>query len=129
MALLVPNDSENLMLKNILNHTAPQNQTLKLFSSNTTPAETDTAGTYTEATFTGYSAVGLTGTSWVVTGDTAAYAEQTFTSTAVQSQTIYGYYIIQAVSGLLLWSERFSSPIAIANNGDAIKLTPTITLA
>jgi len=128
MALVVPTASESTMLRTMLNHTAAQNQTLKLFKSNTVPAEGDTAASYTEADFTGYVPVGLTGASWSEANGTASYAEQTFTSSAVQSQVIYGYYIVQAVSGLLLWSERFSSSITIANNGDQIKVTPSISL-
>lgn len=133
MTLLVSNDGETLALKNFLNHTAPQNQTLKLYKSNTTPAETDTAGSYTEATFTGYSAAALTGTSWTVTPGaptSAAYAQQTFTSSADQTlENVYGYFVVQASSGTLMWAERFAAaPYAITNNNDAIKVTPTITM-
>jgi hypothetical protein len=133
MALLVPNNGEGDMLKAIVNHTAAENLVLKLFKSNTTPAEGDTAATYTEADFTGYSSKSLTGGSWTITEgapSNAAYAEQTFTSTANQaSQSVYGYYLVRATSGRIAWAERFSDgPYAIANNGDAIKVTPTITL-
>ena len=132
MALVVPNVGAVLALKNFLNHTAPQNQTLKLFKSNTTPGETDTAVTYTVADFTGYSDASLTGTSWTVTEAdpaSAAYAQQTFTSSAgSQNQNVYGYYAVQASSGILMFAERFTDgPYNIANNGDAIKVTPTIT--
>ncbi len=132
MTLVVPNAGEELALKNFLNHTAPQNQKLKLFKSNTTPAETDTAGSYTESTFTGYAEAALTGTSWVVTPgapSSAAYAQQTFTSSADQSaENAYGYYVVQATSGILMWAERFTgAPYAIQNNGDNIKITPAIT--
>jgi hypothetical protein len=53
MTLVVPNNGEGLALANFLNKTAPQNQTMMLYSNNITPAETDTTATYTEATFTG----------------------------------------------------------------------------
>lgn len=132
MPLLVPNGSEAIALKALLNHTAGQNLVLRLFKSNTTPAETDTAATYTEADFTGYAAVTLTGSSWTVSEGApteASYAQQTFSSTANQaSQNVYGYYLTQVTSGLLVYAERFSDgPYAIANNGDQIKITPKIT--
>jgi len=130
MTLLVPNVGEELALKNFLNHTAAQDQTLKLFTSNTTPAETDTDVTYTECSITGYSSKSLTGTSWVVTGGApsdAAYAEQTFTFTGGFGATVYGYYLVQTTSGTLMWAERDASPYTPANNGDQIKLTPAIT--
>ncbi len=132
MTLVVCNQGEGLALEAILNKTAGQNLVLKLFKNNITPGETDTEGSYTEADFTGYSAPTLTGSSWTVTPgapSSAAYAQQTFTSSADQaSQSVYGYYLVQASSGKSIWAERFSDgPYAIANNGDAIKITPTIT--
>lgn len=132
MALLVPNQGEQIALEALLNKTAPQNLDLKLFKSNTTPGETDTEATYTEADFTGYALVQLTAASWTVTPGApteAAYAQQTFTSTAgSQNQNVYGYMIIQRVSGKLVYAERFSDgPYNIVNNGDAIKVTPKIT--
>ncbi len=132
MTLLVPNVGEGRALNNLLNKVAPQDQTLKLFKSNTTPAEGDTAATYTEATFTGYAAKSLTGASWTITEGApteAAAAAQTFTSSADQTtENVYGYFFVQTTSGILLWAERFSNgPYAIANNGDNIVVTPKIT--
>lgn len=133
MALLVPNSGEGVMLNNIVNKTAPSNLTLKLYKSNTTPGEADTAATYTEADFTGYSAASLTGSSWTVTTGApsyASYAQQTFTSSATQSaQSIYGYFVVNA-AGTLMWAEKFTDgPYSISNNGDAVKVTPYIELA
>ena len=134
MALLVPNTGEVILLEALVNKTAPQNLTLKLFQNNITPGEADTAVTYTEATFTGYAAKALTGATWNAATPGApssiAYsAAQTFTSTAgSQNQSIYGYFIVQAVSGTLVWAEKFTDgPYVIVNNGDAITVTPTIT--
>lgn len=132
MALLVPNDGEEDALSYYVNKTAPQNLVLRLFKSNTTPAESDTATTYTEADFTGYASATLTGASWTVTPGaptSATYAQQTFTSSANQaSQSVYGYYLTRATSGKIAYAERFSDgPYAISNNGDAIRVTPTIT--
>jgi hypothetical protein len=133
MALLVPNAGEVLILKNFLNHTAPQNLKLKLFKNDKTPADGDSEASYTEATFSGYSDADLTGANWTVTGGApseASYPQQTFTSDANQAtQNIYGYYIVQAVSGFIMWAERFpNGPYPIANAGDAIKVTPKIQL-
>jgi hypothetical protein len=130
MALVVPNVGAVLALKGFLNHTAPQNQLLKLYTNNVTPGETDTAATYTEASGNGYDDIALTGSSWVVTEAdpaSAAYAQQTFTFTGALGD-VYGYFVVQATSGILMYAERFTgAPINIANNGDQIKITPTIT--
>lgn len=130
MALNFPNTGENLSLEMMVNKTAPQNLILKLYKSNTTPSDTDTAATYTEATFPGYAAITLTGASWnAASSGTIAYsAQQTFTCTSTSTDDIYGYFVVQAVSGTLLYSERdAAAPFAVRNNGDAIKITPTIS--
>lgn len=130
MALLVPDVGENLALEMIVNKTAAQNLVLKLFQSNTTPAEGDTAVTYTEATFSGYAAATLTGASWgAASGGVIAYAQQTFTHNGgVTANSIYGYYMVQTTSGTLLLAERDgAAPFTLTNNGDNVKITPSIT--
>jgi len=133
MTLRIPNVGEGNMLEMIVNKTAPENLILRLFTSNTTPADTDTTATYTEASFTGYTAKTLTGASWTVTPGTpseAAYAQQTFASTASQTAaTVYGYHVTQTTSTELMWAERFTDgPYVVTNNGDEIRVTPKLTL-
>jgi len=133
MALVLTNNGEGDILAAAVAKAAAENLVLRLYISDTTPAETDTAATYTEATFTGYAAITLTPANWVITegapGD-ATYPQQTFTSSANQTpQTVYGYYLTRVTSGRIAWAERFpSGPYVIANNGDNIKFTPKFTL-
>jgi hypothetical protein len=133
MALVVPNDGEVDALSYYVNKSAPQDLVLRLFTNNITPAETDVAATYTEAAGGGYASITLTGASWTVTGGApsdASYAQQTFTFTGVLTgnASVYGYYLTRVTSGKIAHAERFSDgPYAIANNGDAIKVTPKIT--
>lgn len=132
MTLVFPNVGEEIALKALVNHTAPQNLVLRLFKNDKTPAEGDVAGDYTEADFTGYSAVTLAGGSWSYAAGNPgviSYAQQTFQSSADQSmQNIYGYYLTQVTSGILVAAERFASgPYPIKKNGDYIKPTPRIT--
>ncbi len=133
MAGILPNNAEGDLLQYFVNRASPQDLVLKLFKNNVTPAESDTAATYTEADFTGYGAITLTGASWGAPSEgdptTIAYAEQTFTSSADQTvQNIYGYFLVRASSGRIAGAERFSdAPYAISNNGDLIKVTPQIT--
>ena len=131
MALLFPNNGEGDALQYLVNRAAPENLILRLYTSNTTPAEADVAATYTEATGFGYAALTLTGASWGAPSEGApssiAYAQQTFTFTGALGN-VYGYYLTRATSGRIAFSERFSDgPYNIANNGDQIKITPTIT--
>lgn len=131
MTILVPNTGEVIALSLLVNKTTPENLVYRLFATNVTPAETDTAASYTEAAGGGYAALTLTGASWTVTGgapSTAAYAQQTYTFTGVltTNTTIFGYYVTQAISGTLVLAETFTS-FTPAANGDNIKLTPQIT--
>lgn len=120
------------MLANIVNKTAPENLVLKLYTNNVTPAETDTAATYTEASGSGYAALTLTGASWtIVEGgpSEASYAQQTFTSTGGGWGNTYGYFVVEVTSGIIKWAERFTDgPYNVQNNGDQVKITPKITL-
>jgi hypothetical protein len=132
MAGIFVGNGESLSLQYLINKaTTTYNLILKLYQNNHTPVYADTVSAYTEATFTGYSAITLTGASWTMSGSdptTASYAQQSFTSSANQSaQTIYGYYLIRATQLDLIAAELFASAIIIQYNGDTINITPTLT--
>jgi hypothetical protein len=131
MALVCPDAGEVVLANNWLNKVAPQNQTLVLFQNNWTPAETDTAASYTECTFPGYAAKALAGADWTVTSGAPTQAvapQQTWTCTGATNQNVYGYMMKQAVSGIIMVAERLSGvPFLIQNNGDNVSVTPQIT--
>jgi hypothetical protein len=130
MALKLVDSGEVFALGYLVNNLVPQNLVLRLFQNDKTPADDDETADYTEANFSGYTSVTLTGASWTVTpGDPsfAVYAEQDFTSDDDQSpQTVYGYYLTRATGGELVWVERLPNPQIIQNNGDRISITPRI---
>lgn len=132
MALVVSNSGENITLSLLVGKaSAIRNLVYRLFATNVTPAETDTAGSYTEAAGGGYSAKTLTGSSWTITNGApteAAYAEQTwtFTGALTTNGTVYGYYATRETDADLVLAEAFTS-FTPAANGDNIKLTPKIT--
>ncbi len=133
MSLILPTASENTFLSFALGALTPGNQTLKLFVNNYTPVDASVAADFTEMSTLGYAAKTLTKTSWTV-GQVSSvaqgsYPEQTWTFTAGTLVTVYGYYIVDATSGLLLWAENFSSSKDVQNSGDLIKITPKITLS
>ncbi len=131
MAVVFTNAAEQVALENFINKTAPENLVLRLYSDNQTPSKTDVAGDYTEVSGNGYSAVTLTPGNFVMTpGDpsSAAYPQVTFAFTGAAGN-VYGYYVTRATTGDLMFANRFSNaPINIANNGDEIRITLTITL-
>jgi hypothetical protein len=137
MALTLADIGADEILKTYFNNTRPSggnNLTLKLFTSNTTPADTDVAGTYTEASGGGYAAKTLTNGSWTVTPandpSDAVYGIQTWTFTGALSgsATIYGYYVIDADS-TLIFAERLTASMTPANNGDQLSVTPKFQMS
>jgi hypothetical protein len=127
--LRVVNQAEEHFLDLIL----AVNYTLHLFQNDVVVAEALTEAGLTEADFTGYSSVALTGGAWTTTaGDpcTGAYAKQSFTSSADQAaQTIYGYYVTRTAGGALEWLEKFDAAVTIQFDLDRIDITPQLTLA
>lgn len=135
MTLVVPDTSEVLMLKYLLNvlttsgagPSSSGNRVLKLYNNDVTPVEATT--TVTECTETGYAAITLTQTWTVATSvgvTTGVYSEMTFNFTT--GVTAYGYYVTSQ-AGELLWLERFSGgPFTLPSGGGQIAVTPTITL-
>jgi hypothetical protein len=119
----------SLWLSQVHDGTPTQDQTLKLYVNDVFPGEGDTAGTFTEAAGFGYAAKTLTGPGWtIVNGDptTASYAAQVFTFTGALGN-VFGYFIVQVTSGILLWAERFpDGPYNVVSNGTTITVTPTL---
>lgn len=131
MALNVPLVGEALALKAFFNTTAGQDQKLDLFATNVTPAETDTAATYTAAAGGGYVQKTMAGVSWSYSGTSpceASYAQQTWTFTGplTTNGTIFGYFVTQTTSGILMYSEATTN-FTPTNNGDQYLVTPKFT--
>lgn len=130
MTIIFPNSGENLVLEMIVNKTAAQNLVMKLYSNNVTIGDATVAANFTEATFSGYAAKTLTGASWnAAASGSITYAQQTYAcDNDAANESIYGYFVTQVTSGTLLYAEAFTDgPYTISNNGDQIKVTPTIT--
>jgi hypothetical protein len=121
MTLLVSNSAEARMLGNIVNLTAPENLVLRLYTSNTTPAETDTAGSYTEATGNGYSALTLTGASWTVA--TAKVGTVNTSGTAVTSAS--GDNFTGIVAGMAITINAVAYVVQSVTNSTNLVLTAT----
>lgn len=142
MAIKISNEGEAILLAAMVGQTAAANFKLRLYTSNTTPADTDTVATYTEmGAVQGYTPKTLTTTSWgaAVAGTgsgssssnqaSIAYAQQTFTADGTGgSQTAYGYIITDSAGTKLIGAEKFPAPETYATSGDVIKITPQLQL-
>jgi hypothetical protein len=133
MTLLIPTVSENTLCEFLLGKTTPGNQVLRLYVNNVAPGDSDVAATYTEMSTLGYAAQTLTKSSWTIAQNAGvaegSYAQQAWTFTAGSAVTVYGYFVTDATSGLLLWAERFASAVTVQNSGDQIKVTPKFTFS
>lgn len=133
MPLIIPTASENKLLEFMLGKSVPGDQILKLYVNNITPADADVAATYTEMSTHGYVAKTLLKANWTVAQNAgvaeAVQAAQTWTFTAAAAVTVYGYFVTDTTSGLLVWSERFTTGKVIQFAGDQIIVTPKITLS
>ena len=134
MTLVLVNGGEVIVVNATTTKTAGENLVLGLFKNNYALLESTVTADLTAADFTGYSATTLTAASWTTTPGSptnTTYPEVTFTSSAgSQNQPVYGYYLTQVTSGLLVWAETFTDgPYTITNNGDTIKITLNFTMA
>jgi hypothetical protein len=124
---------EQIVLEALANKTAPQSLVLKLFTNDYTPVRGSTSANLTEASGSGYSAATLTPASWSFTAGGSPpgrleYPAVTFGFTDALAVPVYGYFLVQTSSGLLVAAERFSDgPYTIALNGDEIVITPVLT--
>ena len=131
--LIVPAVGENKLLEFMLGKSTPGNQILHLYLGDTPITDAVTTSSFTEMSTLGYAAKSLTKASWVVAQDNnvglATYPEQTWTFTGGATVSVYGYFITDTTTGVLLWAERFVQSKDILNVGDVIRVTPKITLS
>ena len=126
MAGGMPDEGEEDILDVILATTL----VLRLFKNNFSPVNASVLSDFTEADFTGYSSVSLTGGSWTTTQgapSTATYAQQAFTGTGA-AQTVYGYYITRTSSGRVWYYQRFTTPISVGSSTPVLRISPALSM-
>ena len=150
MSLVIPNEAEVQLLRELLDGGATRNNwTLRLYQSNTTPSETDALASnpFTEANFTNYVSKTLTrtvsGSTWSTpasgppTGSwsaEASVAESAYGASAqswtcgATGNTVYGYWIEDATNAKFVGAERFASSIVLVG-GATLTLQPRFGLS
>lgn len=106
--------------------------TLKLFVNNHTPVATDTAGAYTEPTYTGYAAqTPAAPTAGAISGNNIpmTFGTNTFAVTGTGgSDQAYGAFIVDG-SGNFVGAQLFAGgPFPMSTAGDQIAVTGTETI-
>lgn len=131
MSLIVPDVGELIVMKTLKNGTGLGNWYCMLFQNNYTPVATTVYADLTEATYTGYLAqLQNFGTPTEVSGKAkmVGTAPLNFVVTVTGSPvTVYGYFIGDALTGEVVYAERFSSPQVMQNAGDTIGITLSFT--
>lgn len=137
--IVVANVAEVIWLtRGLYGNASAENLSFRLFQNNVTPAETDTAATYTVASFTGYSNQTLTSSqsssTWATPTTTggvtsSVYGASPITWTATSDQSVYGIYVLFATSGILAFAEGFGGAKSLTGaNSDQIIVTPKMQL-
>lgn len=126
MTLVVPNIAEQAILTKYLN----QQFTLRLYSNNIIPGETNTAETFIEVAGGGYVPKSLVFAGWTISAlGVATYAAQDFSFSGVTNSpgTIYGYYLLDANS-IIAWAERFAEGVVpfTPGVGSIIRVNPRL---
>jgi hypothetical protein len=129
---VIPNEGEVKLLEYMLNVTPAEDQILKLFNNDVTPDLSTTIGDLTEpSTTTGYGDITLVPGDWTIsTVDEVTTAEQpTQTFTFTETETIYGYYVVNDAQDTLLWIQRADfAPSTFPSIGGVYDVVPKLRI-
>ena len=129
MTLVVGNVQETSLLNYLLTQ---NNQYIRLYVNDYTPDNTSVTASFTEMSTHSYAQKELVTADWTITntasGSTAQNLTQTWTFTEAAQVIVYGYYLVDTITGDLVYAERFPSSQVIVNEDDQIVITPKITI-
>jgi len=133
MALVVPDLGEiELLTKLLINTADTEDYILRLYKNNYTPIAATVIGSFTEADFTNYAEKTIARSDWAAPSTVSNKAESSVTTQSwtcgATTNTIYGYYVVGATSGVCLWAEEFAAARVLAD-GDILNLTPKFNLS
>jgi hypothetical protein len=133
MALVVPDQGEVKLLEYIVNKSAPSDLVLHLYVDDVDLSVEDfTVSSFTESTAAGYASANLVGANWDVStteGITAAVYDTSIAFSFTEGDSVYGYYVTNSSSTLVLWAERFpGAPFNLPSGGGEISVRPQLQL-
>lgn len=107
----------------------PPGYTLRLFTNNYTPVTTSVVGNFTEATFTSYAAVALSGwTAAAVTAHVASTTANPITFTASGAyQSIYGWYVTDGAGDYVCGGRDAAAPVVMSATVNSYQVTLSLT--
>ena len=132
--IVIPDCGKNKLLELMLGLDLAENLQLKLFTNDATLAAATVASDLTEMDTHGYAAKTLAMASWGAPSVAAgmagsSYAQQVFTATDDDDGTttnVYGYYVVMATTGTLMWACEFGAPKPMTYENETISITPQL---
>lgn len=135
--ITIPDAGKNKLLEIALGIDSAENLLLKLFTDDETIDADTVVGDLTEMTVSdnsAYAAKTLVMASWgtpavTATQSISTYAQQSFVfAEEAVSVDVYGYYVVMAITGTLLWVNKFGAAKPIQYAGEQISVTPELRL-
>jgi hypothetical protein len=117
-------------LPKILSRMLDPDVTYRLFVNDVTPDGTETPASFTEASWTGYSAVSVALAEWIDSGvaggvDLWIHAPIAFANSSGSDQQAYGYFVLDS-DGDLLCAARFDGAPLTRADGQVFFVIPTM---
>lgn len=131
MLMVVPNEGKLYFSDVTFGVELAEDLEFQLYSNNYTPVDTTTAGDFTPATFTGAGVFTVLTTDWIGAAISANVAEQetlnvpTWTHGGGAGQTVYGWFAVTAVGGVVAMAQRFDAARTLTS-GSIESLDPAI---
>jgi hypothetical protein len=120
--MVILNAGKQLLLDQAFGESSsPEDYVVDLYSNNHVPVDTDTAGAFTTAVFTGYAQVSVPRSSFgaaTIVSNLAVLLSSvvpTFSCTGGGGQTVYGFYLRGASSGTAYLAQYFTGGRAITS--------------
>lgn len=123
--IVVPDEGEIYLLDVLLREPTPDPFVLRLFCNDYHPHRESILADFTQASYSGYSPVGLSRGTWTAAVTSGGYAISTYGTAFLQflpasgGETVYGYYVTDADETVCLWAQRLDA---------SVEITPTTPL-
>lgn len=109
--------------------TGPPEFKFHAYENDLTPTPASVLVDFTECTITGYAAETVDNSGWGNSGSSTGitiYANAPFIWALEEAGIVYGYYVTDAGNSVLMWSQRFDSPLVFGVLGGTITIVPKL---
>ena len=123
--IIVPDQGAVRLLSRTLKGFTPSatDLALRLFKNDYTPGPSTILGSFEECTFGGYMRKWLASSAWSSPVTAQGKASSTYTENPLRwtatsgGQTVFGYYVEEAPTAVVVWCERLQTPRVVVAGG------------